>query len=207
MEKHSADVKRTYDRIASMYDFMDAFPERLFYRSWRRQLWSPLTAGRILEIGVGTGKNIPFYPEGAQVTAVDISPRMLEKAAARAATRQDVSIELRTMSVHQLSFEDGTFDAVAGSFVFTVLDDPLTGLQEIKRVCRSGDMLHLLEFTQSDNRLVALMQDLLTPLNRAIYRARMNRDIVGLVRRSGFQAVAVEAVGDGIVRCIRAVVA
>ena len=68
-------------------------------------------------------------------------------------------------------------------------------------------MLHLLEFTQSDNRLVALMQDLFTPLNRAIYRARMNRDIVGLVRRSGFQTVAVEAVGDGIVRCIRAVVA
>jgi len=207
MEKHSTDVKITYDRIASMYDFLDTIPERLFYRSWRRQLWSPLTAGRILEIGVGTGKNISFYPAGAQVTAVDISPRMLEKATEKAAARQDVSIELNTMSVHQLSFEDGTFDAVAGSFVFTVLDDPLAGLQEIKRVCRSGGMLHLLEFTQSDNRLVALVLDLLTPLNRAIYQARMNRDIVGLVRRSGFQVVATEAVGDGIVRCIRAVVA
>ena len=207
MEEHSADEKRTYDRIASTYDFLDTIPERLFYRSWRRQLWSPLTAGRILEIGVGTGKNIPFYPAGAQVTAVDISPRMLDKAAERAATKQDVSIELHTMSVSQLSFKDDTFDAVVGSFIFTVIDDPSLALQEIMRVCRPGGRVHLLEFTRSDNRLVALIQDLLTPLNRAIYRARMNRDIVGLVRRSGFQAVAVEAVGDGIVRCIRAVVA
>jgi len=207
MEKHSADVKRTYDRIASIYDFLDALPERLFYRSWRRQLWSQVTAGRILEVGVGTGKNVPFYPAGAQVTAVDISPRMLEKAAERAATRQDVSIELHTMSVSQLSFQDDTFDAVVGSFIFTVIDDPSLALREIMRVCRPGGRVHLLEFTRSDSRLAAFIQDLFAPITDAIYRARVNRDIVGLVRRCGFQEVAIEAVGDGIIKCIRAVLA
>ena len=195
-------VKARYERIAPHYDFWDAVPERLFYSAWRRRLWEGLAAGRILEIGVGTGKNIPFYPAGAQVTAIDTSPRMLKRAAKRAAARRDVAIELRVMDASRLSLADNTFDAVVGSFILTVLDEPQRALEEIKRVCRPGGALHLIEFTRSDKRLTALLQDLAAPLTYAVYGARVNRDITGLIERSGYRIVSAEALG-GMVRLLR----
>ncbi len=194
-----------YDRIASFYDSWDSIPERLFYNSWRRRLWSGLAAGSILEIGVGTGKNIPFYPSGSQVTAIDLSPKMLETAVRRATTRQDVSVRLLEMDVNALSLDDHSFDAVVGSFILMVLPDPLRALQEIARVCKPGAMLRLLEFTRSDNKLAALMQNLLTPVNLAVYGAHLNRELVKLVESSGFREVTAEAVGDGVVKIIQAV--
>jgi len=205
MTKSNSDVRTTYNRIASLYDIWDAIPEGLFYRSWRRQLWNRLTAGKILEIGVGTGKNIRFYPPGGQVTAIDLSPKMLERAAKRATARQDIPIELLTMDVSELAFADGTFDAVVGSFILTVLADPLKALREIKRVCKPGGTLLLLEFTRSDNKLVALVQDLVTPLTYAIYKAHLNRDLITLVQRSGYQITSAEAIGNGMVTLIQAV--
>lgn len=204
MAGKSSDIRTKYDRLAPNYDLWDIIPEHLFYHSWRRQLWNTLAAGRILEIGVGTGKNIPFYPPGAQITAIDISPKMLQRAARRADIRQDISLELVTMDVSTPSFQDDTFDVVAGSFVLTVLPDPLPALQEIKRICRPGGRLLLLEFTRSDNRLVALLQDLVTPLSHAVYRAHLNRDVMALVAQSGFKIISAKAVGDSLVKLIQA---
>ncbi len=205
MTNSISDTQKQYDRIASIYDFLDTIPERLFYRSWRRRLWDKVTAGRILEIGVGTGKNMYLYPAGAQVTAIDISPKMLEKATARAASRPDITIELLTMDVSELTFDAALFDAVVGSFILMVVPDPLKVLQEIKRVCKPGSKLFLLEFTRSDNRLVAFLQNMVTPLTYAVYRAHVNRDIVMLVQSSGFKITKIEDVRGGIAKIIQAV--
>ncbi len=205
MTKSKSDTQKQYDRIASIYDILDAIPERLFYRSWRRQLWDRVTAGRILEIGIGTGKNIHFYPPGAQVTAIDISSKMLEKAVAKTASRPDIAIELLTMDASELTFDTALFDAIVGSFILMVVPDPLKALQEIKRVCQPGSKLFLLEFTRSNNRLVAFLQDLVTPLTYAVHRAHVNRDIVKLVQNSGFTIIKIEEVRDGIVKIIQAI--
>ena len=205
MTNNSANTRRRYDRIAPIYDFWDIVPEHLLYSSWRRQLWNGLRAEKILEIGVGTGKNMSFYPPGARVTAIDISPKMLEKAAKRATMRRDISIELVTMDVSALSLQHGVFDAVVGSFILTVLPDPLSALREIKRVCKPGGMLLLLEFTRSDNRLLALLQGLVTPLTYVFYRARINRDILALVATSGFKIISAKGMADGLVKLICAV--
>ncbi len=205
MTKSKSDTQKQYDRIASIYDILDAIPERLFYRSWRRQLWDRVTAGRILEIGVGTGKNMRFYPPGAQLTAIDTSSKMLEKAAAKTASRPDIAIELLTMDVSELTFDTALFDTVVGSFILMVVPDPLKALQEIKRVCQPGSKLFLLEFTRSNNRLVAFLQDLVTPLTYAVHRAHVNRDIVMLVQNSGFKIIKIEEVGNSIVKIIQAV--
>ncbi len=205
MTKSTSATQKQYNRIASIYDILDAIPERLFYRSWRRQLWEKVTAGRILEIGVGTGKNMYFYPPGAQVTAIDISSKMLEKATVKTAGRSDIVIELLTMDVSELTLETALFDAVVGSFILMVVPDPLKALQEIKRVCQPSSKLFLLEFTRSDNRLVAFLQDLVTPLTYAVHRAHVNRDIVMLVQNSGFKIIKIEEVRDGIVKIIQAV--
>lgn len=205
MMKGTSDIQTRYDRIASNYDICDAIPERLFYRSWRRRLWGELTGGRILEIGVGTGKNIYFYPPGAHVIAVDISSKMLEKAVIRTTSRPDVQIELLTMNVSELTFDADVFDAVVGSFILTVLPDPLKVLQEVKRVCKPDGKLLLLEFTRSNNQLISFLQDLVTPLTHAVYRAHLNREILKMIERSGFQIVTTEQVGNGFVKLIRAV--
>lgn len=206
MDKKSNDLRTMYDRIAPTYDFWDIIPERLFYSSWRRKLWNLVPAGRILEIGVGTGKNIRYYPSGAHVTAIDISPKMLERASRRVVTRQDVSIELLLMEVTSLSLAADVFDVVIGSFVLTVLPDPFQALEAIKRVCKPGGTLLLLEFTRSDRELVAALQNLVTLFTHAMYGAYVNRDIVRLVESAGFPTIATEDVGDGIVNIIRAVV-
>ncbi len=205
MTKSSRNVQTRYNRIAANYDRWDTIPEGLFYRSWRRQLWDRVTAESILEIGVGTGKNIHFYPPGAQVTGIDISSKMLEKAAARATRRPDIHLELLRMDVSKLAFDAAVFDTVIGSFILMVVPEPLKALQEVKRVCKPGGKLRLLEFTRSGNRLVAFIQDLVTPLTRAAYCAHVNRDILTLVESSGFRITAVEEMADGVVRIIQAI--
>lgn len=197
-------IEKRYDRLASIYDLWDVIPERLLYRSWRLKLWEKVQGERILEVGVGTGKNIPFYPSGAQTTAIDISPRMLEKARARANQRHDVTVELLKADLNDLTFEDNSFDAVVGSFILMVLPDPLKALKEIKRVCQPHGKIFFLEFTRSDSKIAAFFQDLLTPLTRAVYHAYLNRDIVGLIQRSGFRVTEGVRMSNGIVELIEA---
>lgn len=205
MCKKRNDIRTRYNSIAPIYDLWDAIPERLFYSAWRQQLWDMIPTGRTLEIGAGTGKNIRYYPSGNHVTAIDISSRMLERAVERATNRQEVSVELLTMSVVNMSFADDVFDVVVGSFIVTVLPDPLKALQAIKRVCKSGGTLLLLEFVRSDNALVAFLQDLATLFTHSVYRAHVNRDIARFAETAGFQAITSKKVGDGIVSIIRAV--
>lgn len=77
-----------YDRLARFYDLLERLPERGPFGRWRARLWAAMragaTGGKILEVGVGTGKNMPYWPRGASITALDISPRMLERARRRA---------------------------------------------------------------------------------------------------------------------------
>ena len=202
-----SEVQKRYNILAPIYDLLDIIPERLFYSGWRRQQWENCPAVRILEIGIGTGKNIPYYPSGANITGIDISPHMLKRARMRAISRQDVSVELLVMDVASMLFTSDTFDAVIGSFVLTVLEDPSGALQEIKRVCKPGGTLLLLEFVHGTSRPIALIQDLAVLITRTIYKAYINRDVITLIKNAGFQNITTEDVGDGIVKIIRAIAA
>ena len=79
----TAATRARYNRLAPIYDAMEFMAERRF-KPWRRKLWSLMPAGQVLEVGVGTGKNIPYYPASAHVTAVDLSDGMLAQARERA---------------------------------------------------------------------------------------------------------------------------
>lgn len=203
--KRQTDIRAKYDSIARFYDAWDAIPERLLYRSWRHRLWSRVGQGTVLEIGVGTGKNIGLYPAGSRVTAIDISRKMLDRAAARVRNRPGIAAELAVMDATQLAFQDGAFDTVVGSFVLMVAPDPLKALAEIRRVCRPGGKLLVLEFTRSVNPVIAFLQNTLTPLTRAVYHARINRDIAAMVEHKGFQAVTVEKLASGMVSIVQAI--
>ena len=105
-------------------------------------MWSRLQGQRVLELGVGTGKNIPFYPAGAEVTATDISERMLERAARRA-EKLRVSVHFEIADAQQLSYASGSFDCVVATFLFCSVPDPGLGLAEARRVLKPGGVFVL----------------------------------------------------------------
>ncbi|MFH1002531.1 MAG: class I SAM-dependent methyltransferase, partial [Chloroflexota bacterium] len=130
-------IRKRYDRNAGGYDLSELLLEAMGFHRWRRLLWSKVEGSRILEVGVGTGKNFPYYPPGAEITAVDFSDKMLHRAREKAG-RQMVNVRLQQMDVQQLDFADDSFDTVVASFVFCSVPDPVRGLKEVARVCRPG---------------------------------------------------------------------
>src|SRR5690554_5577725 len=128
----SADVERIYDRIAALYDLPNAPMERLGGDRRRRRLLAR-AQGDVLEVGIGTGRNLPHYPEGVELTGIDLSERMLERARERA---HDLDRDVRLMraDVERLPFEDDCFDTVTAACVFCSVADALQGLREVRRV-------------------------------------------------------------------------
>lgn len=199
----TAATRTRYNRIAPMYDAMEAFTERAAFSAWRRQLWVAVPAGRVLEAGVGTGKNLSYYPPGTQVTAIDFSERMLERARRRAAAL-GVRVDLRLMDVQRLEFPDNAFDAAVATFVFCSVPDAVAGLRELGRVVRSEGDIWLLEHMRVDRPFVGPLMDLLNPLVVRVMGANINRRTVENVQQAGLKLVAVKAMRGELVRLIHA---
>ncbi len=133
----TAHTRSRYDRIAPLYDRLETALERRYYARWRLSLLSQVRGPRVLEIGVGTGKNLAYYPPGLSITAIDFSAHMLERAHQRAGQLQ-IPVDLCQMDAQQLDFPDHTFDTIVATFVFGSVPDPILGLREAARVTKSG---------------------------------------------------------------------
>jgi phosphatidylethanolamine/phosphatidyl-N-methylethanolamine N-methyltransferase len=188
-------ARRRYDRGAATYDLREGLME-LVVRRWRRALWALVPPGRILEVGVGTGKNIPYYPNGAEVTAVDFSPKMLERAKRRA-QRAGNRAGLQLMDAQALAFSDGSFDSAVATFVFCSVPDPVLGLSEVRRVLKPGGRLYLLEHVRSDWPVLGRLMDFVNPLFLRMTGANLNRRTVENVRRAGFSILEVRGLSFG----------
>lgn len=129
--------------------------EALRFSAWRGRIGNRIQGHRVLEVGVGTGKNFPFYPTGVEVKAIDFSPRMLARARKRAAI-PGTHVELLEMDIQNLAFPDNSFDTVFATFVFCSVPDPVRGLAELRRVCRPGGRLLLLEHMRPEGRIKGL---------------------------------------------------
>jgi ubiquinone/menaquinone biosynthesis C-methylase UbiE len=193
------DITRIYDRNAPCYDLMQGPMERLGAQNWRPLLFLGL-AGRVLELGVGTGKNLPYYPRDAEVTAINPAARMLDKAR-KQASKLGVSADLRQADAQRLPFPKDSFDAVVASFVFCSVADPLKGLKEALRVLKPGGELRLLEHQRPAQPLLARVFDLSNPLAVRLTGANINRKTDKNVRRVGLAEVRLEPLDQlGIVR-------
>lgn len=201
--RQTAATRARYNRIAPMYDTMEAFIERVAFGAWRQELWAAVPAGRVLEVGVGTGKNLLFYPPGAHVTAIDLSDRMLARARRRA-VELGVQVDLRLMDAQHLEFPDAVFDAAVATFVFCSVPDPVAGLRELGRVVRPGGDIWLLEHMWVDKPFVGPLMELLNPLVVHVMGANINRRTVENVRRAGLKLVTVKELRGELVRLIQA---
>lgn len=194
-------ARRAYDRASRWYDIQEWLPERLAFRKWRRQLWDMVPDGHVLEVGVGTGKNLPYYRGGHTVTAIDLSPKMLERAT-KNAERRAVDVGLLLMDAQALEFEDSTFDSAVSTFVFCSVPDPVQGLREVARVLRPGGRAYLLEHVLSGKQPMRWVMQRLNGLVSTIGGANINRDTVANVEASGLRIVEVRGLWSDVVKLI-----
>ncbi len=196
-------TRKRWNRTALFYDPLMALNERLGLRKWRRLVWSKVESSRVLEIAVGTGKNFPYYPADAEMTAVDLSEKMLEHARNRA-RRQSVEVRLEQMDVQNLEFEDDTFDTVAATLVFCSIPDQARGIREVERVCKPGGKVVILEQDLSSNRVLGWLISLANPLLLRIIGANFNRRPVANVAGSGLTIERVTNLWGGRFKLIEA---
>jgi ubiquinone/menaquinone biosynthesis C-methylase UbiE len=192
-----------YDRIAPLYDLIEGVMETARFKKWRPLLWAKVEGPRILEVGVGTGRNFPYYPADVDVTAIDFSGEMLKRARNRA-RRQNRQIRLEQMDVQNLELGDSTFDTVVSSFVFCSVRDPIRGLREVERVCKPGGKVILLEHVLSTKPIARSLMNIVNPLAVRILGENINRRTVENVKRSGLVVEKVTDLGAGIFKLIEA---
>ena len=180
-----SDRLRLYQRIAPYYDILDFAGEALTQRHVRPQLLEGLS-GRILDAGVGTGRNIPFYPHGADIVGMDLSSAMLRRAQRRR-QRLDAPLHLVASNVCQSPFPDDYFDAAIATFLFCVLDDEdqLSALKELARVCRTGSEVRILDYVLPEHPRRRRTTRLMAPLLRALFGASVERNTEKYVAEAG----------------------
>jgi ubiquinone/menaquinone biosynthesis C-methylase UbiE len=202
LSQETSRTRARYDRIASRNDWMEALSERRF-RPMREKLWSLISGTRVLEVGVGKGMNFCYHPAGAEVTGIDLSGRMLERAQQQA-WDLDRSLPLEQMDAQHLAFPDGSFDAAVASFVFCSVPDAVRGLQELARVVRPGGRILLLEHVRIDRPAwIGRLMDLADPLAVRLMGPHINRRTVENVRRAGLEVERVEDLAPrGLVKLI-----
>ena len=198
----SGQTRRRYDRIAPIYDAVEWAMERRV-RHWRENLWARLPAGLTLEAGVGTGRNLPYYPAGRDVVGLDISPRMLERAR-RKPGRSGSRVVLELGDVQRLPHADGTFDAAVATFLFCSVPDPELGLRELRRVLKPGGRLLLLEHVLSERHFVRPLMRALDPIPFHLWGAHIDRETVARVRAAGFVDLDVHDLFLDVVKRIEA---
>lgn len=204
MTQIALDLRRRYERIAPLYDLLDIPFEYGRYRRIRPLLFQGLS-GRILDAGVGTGRNMQFYPPGSHVVGVDISPAMLQWAERRR-TLSPASVELMEMNVTRLEFPDASFDAAAATFLFCTLPDELQvpALQELGRVVKPKGTIRLLEYTRPHGAVRRLITKLWEPWIGWAYGASFDRRTEQHIPDAGLTLSGARFVVDDLIRLIEA---
>ena len=193
-----------YERIARFYDLLDLPFERTRYRALRPLLFRDLS-GRLLDAGIGTGRNCEFYPASAIVFGIDTSPAMLARAHERCPTLA-ASGRLYQMDVTALEFPAASFDAAIATFLFCVLPDDLqlAGLRELARVVKPGGLIRLLEYVRPKRRIRRVLSRIWQPWVAWAYGANFDRRTENHIPAAGLELVESRYVVDDLLKLLTA---
>ncbi len=194
-------IKNRYNRVAGFYDIFDK-PMEMAFSKWREKLLQG-AKGEVLEVGIGTGKNIPYYPDNIELTGIDFSPQMVKIAKGKAKNKSNIKI--LEMDAENMDFSDNSFDTVITSCVFCSVPDPVKGLKEIRRVCNNGGKILMLEHVRSHKKVLGPIMDAFNFIPLHLFGANINRETYQNLRNAGFkpEKIEVENLWLDIVKRIR----
>ncbi|GIJ79800.1 Ubiquinone/menaquinone biosynthesis C-methylase UbiE [Micromonospora phaseoli] len=198
----TARQRRVWDRAADSYDQQIGLLERRLFGGGREWL-ATRAHGRILEVAIGTGRNLPYYPPDADITGIELSPAMLAIARQRASTLRR-SVDLREGDAVRLPYPDASFDTVVCALSLCTIPDPVAALGEMKRVLVTGGRLLLLDHVGSTWPPVYALQWLVERFTIRTAGEHFTRRQLPLVRAAGFQIVETERLKAGTVERVYA---
>jgi phosphatidylethanolamine/phosphatidyl-N-methylethanolamine N-methyltransferase len=198
-------VENVYDKLAKVYDLIfgpTLHPGRL--QAIERMDIQP--GERVLEVGVGTGINLSLYPREADVTGIDFSGSMLEKARERAARKDAAPVRLLQMDAADLKFADDSFDIVYAPYLISVVPDPVKVAREMRRVCRPGGRIIFLNHFLSPNPILSRVERLISPATIHI-GFKSDLDLPAFLAQADLKPVSIEKVNWpriwSLVTCIK----
>lgn len=160
-------VRNVYRRYARHYDF---YFGKVFHQGRKLAIEQMgIEPGQhVLEVGVGTGLSLPEYPSGVRVTGIDLSPEMIEGATARVEALGITDVELQEMDASAMNFPDASFDHVVAMYVLSVAPEPERVIAEMRRVCKPGGRLYIVNHFRHANLLVSGFERAMAPLSRLV---------------------------------------
>jgi ubiquinone/menaquinone biosynthesis C-methylase UbiE len=195
-------VRRIQDRMAPRFDRQMGFWEKVLFGGGRE--WACSQArGEVLEIAIGTGRNLPYYAPDIRLTGIELSPEMLAIASEGAKTLGR-DVDLRLGDAQALEFDDQSFDTVIITFALCSIPDDRRAVAETRRVLRPGGRLILLEHVRSPSLPVRTVQRLLDPLTVRFEADHLVRDPLDYLADEGFEVDRVQRLKWGIVERVAA---
>ena len=196
------ELSAKYDRFARWYDYVEGVLDFLGVKRLRRRVLSK-ASGKVLEVAVGTGKNLPYYPRDCRIIALDLSSKMLNVARNRAA-KLSVQASFLVADAEALPFSDKSFDAVVSSLSTCTFPDPVAALEEMARVCRMNGKILLLEHGRSDREWLGHWQDHHADKFAKPLGCHWNRKPLEIVRNAGLKVSSARRFFFGIFNQIEA---
>lgn len=190
-------------RFPLFYDALSLPFEYLLLGNWRRLLWQQVEGRYVLEVGAGTGINIPYYGSSQQVTLLEKNERFLEKARRRI-RKKEAQVKLVLGDVENLPFSEQSFDVAVATFLFCSVENPEQGLKEIFRVLKPGGLLLLLEHVRSEKKLLGRFMELLSLPLYKLAGENIARETEKLVQEAGFVEETVHCLLHDVVRFVKA---
>lgn len=195
-------VRQIWDRLAPRYDEKVRLPERLLFAGGREWVCSR-ARGDVLEVSIGTGRNLPLYARDVRISGVDISGSMLELAKKRAA-ELGRDVDLRVGDAQALPMRDSSFDTVVCTLALCSIPDPAAAVSEMRRVLRPRGRVLLLEHVRSPRLLVRTIQRALEPLTVWLEGDHLLREPLDLLAAERFELEEVERSKLGLVERVAA---
>ncbi len=189
-------VRRIYDKAADKYDTMIRIPEKLFFGNGRAWICSQ-ARGDVLEVAIGTGRNLPCYPKDVRLTGVELSPAMMEVAHTRA-RKLGIEADLRVGDAQALPFPNESFDTVVIALSLCTIPDDRKAVAEAHRVLRPGGRLLLFEHVRSPNPYVRAVQRVLEPLTVRLQADHLLREPLDHLKEAGLEVKRLERSKWGI---------